>query len=247
MRWRTPLIVFAATAVAVIVSSAVTWIVSASNAELSPVTIHYVVTATGPIAGPASQPRSNKQDQYFARRADGSTVESRVVTGPDGKQYTQRTVQDTATSRKVVIDGVTQSVTSYHLSKAAAAELTTPARRCGAEALPTSEPVLGHRVVRTVLNANGRIETFLAPELGCALLRERFYRADASGKEYVAAAKEAVAVMKGDPDPALFVIPDWPERSPSEVMSEMSKKFNLQPPLRPDKAADDAYRTIPEH
>ena len=52
MRWRSPIIVFTATAAAVIVSSAITWIVSASNKELSPITIHYVITASGPIAGP---------------------------------------------------------------------------------------------------------------------------------------------------------------------------------------------------
>jgi hypothetical protein len=246
MKWRTVLIIFAATALVAVVAGSMTWLVNASSNEL-PVTVHYVLTGSGPISGPPSQPGSDKQDQYFARRADGSTVQSRVVTGPDGKQYTQRTVADAAKGVRVVIDGVTQSITTYHLSKVAVAELRAPARRCGNDASPSGESLMGHAVVRTVLNANGRIETFLAPDLGCVLLRERVYRPDANGNDRQVASKEAVAVMPGDPDPALFVIPDWPERSPSEVTSEMSKKFHLQPPLGPDLAADQAYRQIPRH
>lgn len=104
---------------------------------------------------------------------------------------------------------------------------------------------MGHRVVRKILRLstpdNRRIESWFAPDLVCAVLRQTTFYHDPDGVERQLAVKEASTITLGEPDATLFVIPQWTERSPSEVMIEFAKKF--KEPLPPNgQLFDQAYR-----
>ncbi len=228
-----------------LIPSAVTWLASAAASDPKPLTIHYVETTVTLVKGtPAQQPLTTT-DKYFARRGDGSTVESRTFIGPDDKEYAQRIVQLTAKGTRVSIEGATESLVTYRLGGPTIAAMKNPSSQCDSDSPRVTDTMLGYTVVRFTLHGNGRTETWGVPDLGCVIFRQSLFRATPHGVEHHPSTREPVSVTLGDPDPALFVLPDWPERSPSELILEMSKKFNIQPPLAPDPRADQAYRTIP--
>jgi hypothetical protein len=192
------------------------------------------------------------RDSFYSRRSDGSSVESRVTTGPDGKQYEQRTVMDTVRRARVVIDGMTESTTTYPLSQARVESYKKPALNCvPEEASPFESTLLGYRIVRRSLTLPAeryqRVETWLAPDLGCVILRSETFGHDSQGHEVSLASKEATSITSGDPDPTLFVIPNWQERSPSEVFAAYGAKFGTEAPAAAGHGLDAAYLAAQKH
>jgi len=184
------------------------------------------------------------RETLYARRLDGSTVESLVTTAPDGKEYEQRTVIDTARGAKVVIDGITESITTYPLSQKSVADYKKPSLNCvPEESNPSESTLLGYKVVRRSHQLPSpqyrRGETWLAPDLGCIIVRSLTFGQDGKGKEIQLWSKEAVSITKNNPDSTLFVIPNWPERSPSEVRTIYGKRFGVLEPV--DPRFDQAY------
>jgi hypothetical protein len=116
---RKELVLAAASAIAVFVISGIVIRTHIVNAQSSAFTIKYV-----------EKSGDWTRDSFYSRRSDGSDVESRVTTGPDGKQYEQRTVIDTAQRTRVVIDGMTESITTYPLSQARVESYKKPALNC---------------------------------------------------------------------------------------------------------------------
>jgi hypothetical protein len=80
------------------------------------------------------------------------------------------------------------------------------------------------------------MERWLALQLDCFPLKEIY-----SSKGQIRTTREATSIILGEPDPLLFDVPssNWVERPPSEMTTELKKKY-------PDKAADcascDLYR-----
>lgn len=107
------LFVFVASTIGfVCVSVLVTHIVIV-RAQSSALLIKYVQTSKGLPA----------TDSFYARRGDGSVVEWRARPAPDGKEYDQRTIYDIPTGAKVVLEGATESITTYPLSQRELSEL----------------------------------------------------------------------------------------------------------------------------
>jgi hypothetical protein len=91
---------------------------------------------------------------------------------------------------------------------------------------PAQDPqtILGFTVVRKVLSQDrpgGKTtitESWLAPELGCLVMRKTHGVMETSGTVLNFESVEAAHVMVGEPDAALFSIPDdFVERTPSEA------------------------------
>lgn len=234
------LILFAAATLAVAVISDIVTRARIVNAQSNAFIIRYV-----------EKSGDWTRDSFYSRRSDGSSVESRVTTGPDGKQYEQRTVIDTARRARVVIDGMTESITTYPLSQARVESYKKRALNCvPEESSPSESTLLGYRILRRsqTLPAERyqRVETWLAPDVGCVILRSETFGHDGEGHE-VLASKEAASITRGDPDPTLFVIPNWQERSPSEVFAAYDAKFGTEAPAAAGRGLDAAYLAAQNH
>lgn len=112
----------------------------------------------------------------------------------------------------------------------------------GASSRRRSRPISGYRTVKTKFRSPGlHIDSWWAPDLGCVLLKETVSRPQADGTSRLFLTREAVAVTFGEPDPALFEVPNWPESTPSQVFERYRQKFNLPDTeeLRRIKASKD--------
>jgi hypothetical protein len=240
MRRKRLVIAAAATFAAVVISGIVTR-TRIVKAQSSAFTIKYV-----------EKSGDWTRDSFYTRRSDGSNVESRVATAPDGKEYEQRTVIDTVSRVKVAIDGLTESITTYPLSQARVESYKKPASNCvSEEPSPSESTLLGYRIVRRSLTLPAeryqRVETWLASDLGCVILRSETFGHDSQGHEVSLASKEATSITRGDPDPTLFVIPNWQERSPSEVFAAYGAKFGTEAPAAAGRGLDAAYLAAQRH
>ena len=115
------LFVFLASTVAVVGVSALFTHVVVVRAQSSAFFIKYVQTSKGLPA----------TELFYARRGDGSVVEWRARPAPDGKQYDQRTIYDLPKGAKVVLEGATESISTYPLSQRELSELQKPSLNCG--------------------------------------------------------------------------------------------------------------------
>lgn len=187
-----------------------------------------------------------------ARRSDGSTVECRWVKSPTGAIMEQRNVTDLAAGRIVVLDGLTDSMTTYPLTANQVAERRKIGTRCDGE--PAGE-ILGYAVVRVDKELPGqrdelqKLESWLAPQLNCTPLKEVYYVGPAAGPVQVVNIREVIEVTLATPASSLFVIPSgYSERSPSEVVQEFDRRYqaSVAAPVcatcRQMSASDEAYQ-----
>lgn len=227
--------------VTVIASSVLVRLIRADSTRPKAFTIHYVETMV-------SRP---PLDSYYSQKTDGSKVISRMMQFPDRKSYLQKTVFDVQAGTKGVVDEATQSKTTYRLSKSAITDLTKAPNTCTSDAAAQRGTILGHTVVRTqseIPSSNHRIvEDWHAPISGVSYYGEVVSGIGADGNPTELVRKEAVSVAIGDPDATLFEVPDWAERSPSDVMAEYSRRYNRPlPPPEGMVSQDRAYHTIPQ-
>lgn len=166
----------------------------------------------------------------YARRADGSSVEIRRIVDPDGNVREQRKIIDLVQKRQLLVDGLTESVTTYPLTGPEMAALTQePA--CAARGAERAE-LLGLKAVRAEENVKTpkgtelRIEKWLAPGLGCLPLRERVFTAHAGGPFQLAWEQEVTSFERSDPPAEWFEVPaGYIERAPSAVLGEFDRRF----------------------
>lgn len=180
-----------------------------------------------------------------ARRSDGSRSESFIRTAPNGKQYNQRIIWDVGREARIVLEAITESVTTYPLRASQVAALRRLTSDCGTGADAEQSTILGEKVLKkitpTPLPDHRRLEEWVAPRLGCIALRDRTLIPQGStGGDEVLMWKEAIFLSSKEPDAALFQIPAWPERRPSEVFAEYSRKFPGDA-VPPNPLVDKAY------
>lgn len=162
-------------------------------------------------------------------RSNGSTSEVRHIQAPDGRSYEQKVILDVGTQREVVVDSITESVTTYALSVEGLKSLTNAGARCATFANAKQEAHLGHRVLTiTQMFSDRSIESSFAPDVGCVLMRQVISQKGMDGQYRIVSRKEATALRLGEPNPARFQVPAWKERSPSAVIAEFERKFQLK-------------------
>lgn len=183
--------------------------------------------------------QSKQSESVFVLRSDGSEVEPRSVMAPDGKSYDQRIIINVQDSKRIFVDGITRSLTTMVLPDRDVEKYRARACDPGSEA----GTILGHRVTKREISAgvDRMLETWIAPELGCVVLKQVLKQIDAKGVATPLLVKEAFEVSFGEPDPSLFVLPSWPERSPSQVAAEFARMFGVRGDPRADEGADRAY------
>ena len=183
--------------------------------SIHPVTIVYHDNALLP-----GQERLSS-DRYWtlAIRSDGSFMKMNSVPDPTGNVATVKSIE--FKDRYVVVDPITKSISTY---KPYIPIITTTENCAGSRA----DPILGHSVEymrrdeRESVKSGGRMtrERWLAPDFNCTILREHLTITDKEGK-VTQVYREAVSVSPGEPPADFFSIPDYQERGPAEVDSEL--------------------------
>jgi hypothetical protein len=175
----------------------------------------------------------------MAVRSDGSVAEERM-TDRDGRLFRTRSVHDRTSGTKTALDEATRSKTTYHRLRLRGFEETYLIPESGIS--DEGELMLGKRVVRvTQKNRTSLVTRWLAPDLDYFQLRAEIALYDGEGAVRARTIRQAVEIIQGAPDPALFAIPEsYFERSPSEVYAEM-ERLGLRPcPGCGDKVSRDA-------
>jgi hypothetical protein len=187
-------------------------------------TIKYIETHFRSSDGAAL--RSNIR--LLAMRSNGSRVEPRTVTADDGKLYSQRVILDVERRKRIVVEGVTESVITTALSDAEVEALSKPGGVCLGPEAKQGPAILGYptleREIRTPVFV---VREWRAPDLGCVMLRQSFSLPQPDGTARLVLESAAVELTPGEPDPTLFEIPDWPERLPSQALERYRLQFGL--------------------
>lgn len=166
----------------------------------------------------------------YARRSDGSSVEIRRITDADGKFREQRTIIDLPRKRRIAVDGLTESVTTYALTgpEIAAYQQQPVCGTGGAERgqLLGLDAVRIEESVKTAKGTELRVEKWVAPGLHCLPLRESVFVAHAGGPFQLASDVEVISLQRVDPPAEWFEIPaGFAERAPSAVLAEFNRRF----------------------
>ncbi len=189
------------------------------------------------------------QTSEFSRKTDGSEVDIRARSMPTGEVKAVKIIVDVASGHRTVVDGTTESVTTYvsepyvsHRLRMLSACVTEPSAQQG-------DNILGYNTVITIrqtsLPYGGKIkvEAWMAPKLGCFPLRQKTYVVDVDGVAVLSNEREVLSVKEGDPPPDNFTVPrNFTERSPSGVMAEYNRRYPDSPnPVGQLEARDKAY------
>jgi hypothetical protein len=165
------------------------------------------------------------------------------VRAPDGDFYEQKIIVDVQTGKRILAEGVTQSLTTYLLSDKLVQTYRFPSSTC--ESGKEDGVILGQRVLLREIRApspNDRVvQSWYAPDLGCILLKDVLKKVNVDGTVSILFQKEATQITFGEPDPSLFVVPSWTERSPSEVSAEVKRRFGVTESTMVKDARDRAY------
>lgn len=203
------------------------------------------------LTGPDTYGR--EQRTLHAVRGDGSSVEVRLMTAPDGRPVEQRMISDLGKLKRVTVEGHSESVTTYRIDSRRAAQLAAKPRDCSANSAAPRSSLLGYEVVLDVRElarrhdgSVPRVEAWRATALDCLALEDRYF-IQREGKEYLTNLRQVTSVRLGEPDTALFEVPaSYAERAPSEVMIEYNRRFPSAKPESPSsfgmQHADRAYR-----
>lgn len=188
------------------------------------VTVKYVETT---FAEPDGAPLATTT-RSLAVRSDGSRVEPRLVTAADGRLYSQKVIVDVQRKKRIVVDGVTESIMTTGLSDAELERLAKPGAACMDPLGKPGPAIQGYRTVqREIRTPLFVVHEWRAPELGCLTLRQTYARPQPDGSSKLVMESTAAEVAFGEPDPALFEVPDWPETAPSQALERYRLKFGL--------------------
>lgn len=189
-------------------------------------------------------------NHIHAVRGDGSWVDV-ALREVRGQLYRVSVIQNLALRRRVTIDPMTESTTTYPLSAATANRLATPETSCTSDANAPHKSMLGYDVVEVKRNRPGPggqttvVDDWDATALNCFPLQ----RTVTLSQEGVASFRRivtAISVAAGPPDSALFQVPgNYTERSPSQVLAAFAKRFpgasSSLPPSSAKSMLDGVY------
>lgn len=189
-------------------------------------------------------------NHIHAVRADGSRVDV-ALREVGGKLYRLSVVLDLALRRRVTVDPMTESTTTYPLSTALANRLATPETSCTSVANAPHKSMLGYDVVefkRTRPGPGGQttvVDDWDATALNCFPL-QRTVTMSSAGVVSFRRTATAISVAAGPPNSALFQVPgNYAERSPSQVFAAFAKRFpgevNSLPPSSATGVLDGVY------
>ena len=192
-------------------------------------TMHEVRFGAGGVPG-------YEETYLLSVRSDGSTAKVVRRRSRDAQWYEMRVVLDVLGRRRVSIDPITRSTTTYFLSESDINLMSQPDKSCisGVE----TDDVLGYKVRRVTSEdylqegASHALDALQAPDLDCFALRERSVNGP-RGSRSPYTEVSATAILVGEPDPVAFEVPrNYVERTPSQVAAEYNKKFGIIPPQR---------------
>lgn len=181
----------------------------------------------------------------YARRGDGSDAQVWSVTSPNGELVESRGFSDVASGRKVSVETLTRSKTTYKLSQS---EVGAPSTNCTNDPNAQRKRILGYEVERVEEQSsfpNGKmtVERWQAPALNCYSLRERVtFPPETAFAPSPHNEIEVTLVVEGQPPLSMFEDPpDYVERSPSQLNDEYARKFPGHRVFANPKLFDDAY------
>lgn len=180
--------------------------------------------ATGEIAG--------AEQLLIAVRSDGSRAQVRTRTAPDGTQHEQKTIIDVTARKRLLVDGLTDSLTTYPLSEKAVLHYAVrPVPSCKGADEEAGE-MFGFPVRRREREVNDggdtiHFEEWVAPELNCMVMKRVVRIGEPGGPLRLASVEEITTLTRGEPAASMFALPDRPltERSPGEVFAEYSRRY----------------------
>jgi len=171
-----------------------------------------------------------------AVRADGAVVKGSIRNTPDGGIAFHRTITDPVARRVtyVEVDYGARAVRSRPLGRKLANANLAHSSVCTSD--PTAEwsTLLGFSVVHWHEVRPRPADYWVAPALDCFLLKRAYDVEDGTGR--FIAIHEAVFVVEGEPNPALFRIPAETEADPAiPVVKELLEAHRKSPQAAPKK------------
>lgn len=184
-------------------------------------------------------------------RSDGSQVDLERKHAPDGHWSQGKILWNLAERRRVTVDGMTNSLTTYPLSEGEVSMLRASASSCAASPAAEHGNILGYEVVKVVDDRpvdgghESHHESWLAPSLGCYELSRKSTLGPVS-EPSASVVVEVVAVAEGEPPLSWFSLPaNFVERSPSQVFAEFDRRYPRGNGALPSAAQklDQAYES----
>jgi hypothetical protein len=167
------------------------------------------------------------QTEIVGVRNDGSSVMARKTLHPTtGADVYLRRVTDVSNKKMVVVNPLTESLTTYPLGKTIERERIKPTTGCPGE--PAGE-MLGYPVTleRKRTDSDGvqtNLQAWRSPALDCVPMREES-RLVKDGVESVKVSK-ITGIVQGQPEEWLFDIPStYAEKTPTEVFVEQARRY----------------------
>lgn len=166
-----------------------------------------------------------RQTGVFAQTESGVTVETKDFV--NNQKAGSKVIVDPGAKRRFVIDALTDSITTYALSAAELARISDAATACEHSAerdIVHGIEVFRQETSRRAGNKSTKIESWVAPSLGCHPLR----RVGITVEDGLVRSKttlETTGLSLGTPAAELFRIPaGLQERTPSQVFEELSRR-----------------------
>lgn len=164
-------------------------------------------------------------------RSDGSWVDLERKRDPNGHWSEGKILFNLPEKRRITVDGLTDSLTTYPLSEGDISVSRLIASSCVAGPAKEHGNILGYDVVKVVNDAPvgaGEMlhhESWQAPALGCYELSRKSTLGPVSGSP-ASVVVEVLAVAEGEPPSSWFSLPpSFVERTPTQVFAEFSRRF----------------------
>lgn len=190
-----------------------------------------------------------------ARRADGSLAKVKELVRDEVSGV--KLIVDTVAGQRVAVDPVTQSKTTYHMSPKAILEHEDFRQGACEKSGEEVEEIAGleaRKFRQEISQGNARlgpvwktvVERWLAPALNCEPLRVDSHMVSPDGTLRGRTVDEVISVTLGEPNQSLFEVPEYPEKSPSQVMAEYDRihgRNECETCARSRSAQDAAYNS----
>ena len=188
-----------------------------------------------------------------ARRSDGSLAKVRELVRDEVSGV--KLIVDTVAGQRVAVDPLTRSKTTYHLTPKGIFEhedFRLGACQNAGEEVQEIAGFEARKFRQEISHGNSRtgprwttvVERWLAPALNCEPLRVDSRMVSPDGTVRGRTADEVISVTTGEPKERFFEVPEYPEKSPSEVMAEydrISGRGECPSCARSRSARDAAY------
>ena len=175
--------------------------------------------------------------EIFARRNDGSIVRITHTRAANGAPVEVRAITDVMQEKRTVLNSYARSKVTYNLQPDVVDELKSLHYECDGSRDSSLPSIFGYEVITDErmneafenIGSQRYVERYLAPELGCALLKEGWYEPNGTGDLRPLFTREVLRIELGDPDSGLFLIPDdYEEMSPGASLARrFSGEFDL--------------------